>query len=241
MVMDDLKEGKFVIEDGVVSTLTPFTTLDKIEKELRKEVEANMTKSSGKEIVLKSLGSALEFFTENGWKIYNNMDEKDCFSFYIAAPFEGRKMRGKSTAENKVIEIYVPKGYLYMKIDIYTFPIIDGRISILPNVDNLSIRDMCKAQKYGNAYFGLHPHSMDNQTLCCGINLPYKYDLNIIVATIEACIKGSKSEKGSSIFDYNEADPATDIYYCKKGKETLKLHNKGKSDDEIWREILKIK
>lgn len=244
MVLDELNNGKFFIQDGIIYTLTPLTKIEKIEEEFKKEVESKVMKSTTKEAVLKTLGSAVEYFTENGWKISFIKDEPALFKFVIAAPFKGGEMVGLGEEygdgnRHKKCKIYIPSGYLGMEIEIRNFPHMTRRVLLFPNIKNKSLREL-RDDKYEDIYEGIHPHIVEvNNTLCNGLPDINKFNLDMIVSQIESCINGSKSHKGTSIWDYNRDSPASDINDCENGKLALELHEKGKTDDEIWKEVIK--
>lgn len=239
IVLDELKEGNFVINNGVISTVTPLTTIEKIEKEILKEIEGKIKRSKGKEIIVKMLGSAVEFFTDNGWKINYIDSGPNSVNLTIAAPFNGGVMKGTDRNTEEIYEIYIPSGYLAMKILCDDFPhISSSTIILLPNLKGVPIKELCK--KYYKTYYKVHPHYFPDGKLCHGLSITDKFDLNIIVAQIEACIKGSQNEnrRRSSILDYNAASPALPIHNCTKSIKAFKLHEKGVSDEKIWEEIL---
>ena len=243
MVLQDLKEGKFYVQDGVIYTLTPLTKIEKVEEELRKEIEVSMFKSSSKETLLKLLGSAIEYFTERGWKICILNEKPDNLHLVIAAPFNSGIIKGKGREDagdkNKTFQVYIPKGFLGFEILMSEFPKIMGRKTLLlPNISGISFRELCQNEKYRRAYRMVHPHILSENRLCDGLGSITKFDINVIVTHIEACINGSKIEK-TSLFDYNIISPATRIEDCVWGHTSYNMNKDGKTDDEIWKELIK--
>ena len=243
MVLNELYNGKFVVQNGVVSTLTPLTTIEKIEKEIRKEIEANLTKNSGKEAILKLLGSAIEYFTENGWKIHFINESPDELKLLIGCQFNGGVMKGNSREAEKnnkpsIFEVYIPSGYLCMYINVYDFPNIGCLVKLLPRYNNLTLKELYS--EHSNVYHTIHPHCFGsrNGDLCCGLILPTKFDIDLIVSQIKACVYGSKIKLGTSIWDYNRDSPACDIMDCITGQKAFEWHKVGLSDEEIWKKLL---
>lgn len=231
MVLKDLKEGKFVIENGVVSILTPLTTTEAIEKEMMKESEKTLKVEQSEELLAREMGKAIEFLTANNWKISFLKDKQ----LLIGAPFEGGVMKGKKGKEYKY---YIPKGYLIMRFYYDKFPSLNGKVFVLPNLKNKSLREIFEKSKIRGMFFRVHPHCLsDDGSLCAGISTPYKFDIDKIISLIKACIYGSKKKEGTSIWDYNPHGEITEITKCVKGKKAYELYKKGHSDDEIWTKI----
>lgn len=243
MVLQDLNEGKFYIQDGVIYTLTPLTKIEKVEEELKKEIEVKMFKSSSKETLLRLLGSAIEYFTERGWKICILNEKPDNLHLVIAAPFNSGIIKGNGRREdgngNKTFQVYIPKGFLGFEIQMADFPhIVARKTLLLPNIHGISFRELCKNEKYRRAYRMVHPHMLSENRLCDGLPFFQKFDINMIVSQIEACINGSKINK-TSLFDYNFESPAARIEDCVWGRTAYDMNKDGKSDDEIWKELTK--
>lgn len=232
MVLEELNSGKFHIQDGKIYSMTPITTLELVEREIRKEVANSITKNSTKEIILKMLGSAIEYFTENGWRI-SFLSEHPNLKLLIAAPFKGGIMRGSK--EGTQYKIYIPSGYLAMEIEINNFPFIRRIIRLLPELEGFSLRELF--DKYRESYQLVHPHLLDKNELCNGLPDLNKFNLDMIVAQIEACIDGG-SRSGTSIWSYNRDSPAVTLDNCKFGKKAYLLYKKKKTDQQIWNELL---
>lgn len=236
MVLEELKGGKFFVEEGIVYSMTPITKVDLIEKELTKEIEAKIIKNTLKESIFKMLGSASEYFTENGWKIIFISQESPNIELIIAAPFKGGIMDGEISDNEKKekIEIYIPGGYLGMRLTIGPFLAVSSRqVLLFPKLAKTNFKENIDNYKL---YLNVHPHIVSSGYLCNGLPELKKFDLNMVVAQIESCIKGTGDK--NSILDYNARSPATRIEDCKKAITTLKLHKQGKSDEEIWKKIL---
>lgn len=241
MVLQDLKEGKVYIQDGVVYTLTPLTKIEKVEEELRKEIEVRIVKSSSKESLLKLLGSAIEYFTEGGWKICILDENPEHLRIVIASPFNSGIIKGKGHEgnSNKNFQVYIPSGFLGFEIEMRNFPRIDSRKTLLlPKISGVSFRELCQNEKYRRAYRMVHPHILSENRLCDGLPLLPKFDINMIVSQIEVCIDGSKTDK-TSLFDYNFDSPATRIEDCVWGRTAYDMNKDKKTDDEIWKELIK--
>lgn len=236
MVLKDLKEGKFMVENGIVSTLTPLTTVETIEKEVRKEIEQRLSSGQSKELLARELGRAVEFLTANNWKV--TFLDNDIL--LVGAIFPGKIMKGTARygRRTKTYTIYIPKGYLVMEIHYESFPRIGGRILVLPYIEGKSLKDIHQTYNLRGLFYRLHPHCTDEGgDLCAGIDIPFTFDIDKIITTIKSCIHGSKKEKGTSIWDYNKDSPASPIQECDRGFNAYKLHKKKLSDDEIWKRI----
>ena len=242
MVLKELNGigNKFFIQEGVVYTLSSLTTLEQIEKEMKREIEANLTINSGKETLIKMLGSAIEYFTDKGWKVCFLDEKENNLHFVLAAPFVGGIMKGKGLTpgtENQNYEIYIPSGYLGMEIIIKEFPkMYHSCIRLLPNIQNMDFKSIFL--KYKNAYKMVHPHLLSDERLCSGLPQMPKFDINMVVSQVEACIKGGNTS-GTSLLDYNSSSPAVKIEDCTWGLKALKWHTDKKTDDDIWKELIK--
>lgn len=250
MIIDNLKNGRYVLEEGVVSTLTPITKIDDIEAELRKEIEAKMTEEINKEIVVREFGRVIGFITENNWKVFYPTGKAD--EVVIAAPFNGGEMvhtvkstkvdeSGKKETEEVIKNrIYIPCGYLTINMRIGAFPkISNSQYRIIPNLKNKTAKEIYTSYE-GGLFASIHPHT-NGDSFCSGLQNPEKFDINYIIELLRAGIVGSQKAKESSIWDYNGASPMNHIENCSVGKFALELFKKGLSDQEIWMRIMEKK
>lgn len=251
MILEGLKNGRYFVEEGIVSTLTPFTKIDDIEEELRKEIEDRMKGEINKEIVVREFGRVIGFITENNWKVF--YPDKKAETVVIAAPFNGGEMVNRvistqideETKEKKTIEVvkdrvYIPSGYLTIHLRIGNFPsITSSTYRIIPNLRGRTVEDVYNSEE-GELFLEIHPHT-DGLYLCSGLTQPSKFDIDYIIELLRAGILGSKKEKGSSIWDYNATSPLRNMETCKYGALALQLFEKGLSDQEIWNRIIEAR
>lgn len=235
-MFEELQNGKFVIIDGVIHTLTPLNNIKDIEDGAKREAEALIRSEMSSEQLIRELGRAGEFFTENGWRYYF-VDKKSMKHLILAAPFIGGEMGYKSN--ERKYTIYVPNGWLAMDITINQFPDMTGDWRIIPRITTEAMRDCFDG--YQSTFRKVHPHCFEDGRLCGGMEIEPKFDINLVVQRIKDCILGSKKETGTSIWDYNNDSPAVDIAECVYGRMALEMHKQKKTDDEIWREIIKAK
>lgn len=234
-MFEELYNGKFVIIDGVIHTLTPLNNIKDIENDAKKEAEAIVKGEMSSEQLIRELGRAGEFFTENGWRYYF-ADKKEMKHLIMAAPFKGGIMEHK--VNEREYKLYIPSGWLAMEIFIGEFPMMSADWRIVPRITTDTLRDCFN--KYKSSFYEVHPHCFEDGRLCGGMAIETRFDINLIVQRIKDCIVGSKKEKGTSVWDYNPDSPATSISRCAYGKFSYELH-KEKTDDEIWKEIIKGK
>ena len=235
MVLQEMKDGKLVIIEGIVHTLTPLNNIQDLEDEARKEVEAKVRSEMASEQLIRELGRAGEFFTENNWRYY--FIGGDTKHIFLAAPFEGGVMTHKKG--KREFKVYVPNGWLGLDMTLTNFPNIESNWRIVPRITTATLRGMYNEQK--STFAKVHPHCFNDGRLCGGMNPPHKFELNTVVQMIKDCIIGSKKEEGTSVWDYNELSPATNIGSCTYGKMAYILHKEGKNDDEVWGSIMKAK
>ena len=233
-MFEELKDGKFVLINGVIHTLTPLNSIEDIEDEAKKAVELKVRSEMASEQLIRELGRAGEFFLENGWK-YHFVN--GTAHFILAAPFEGGVMEHKDGARE--FQLYIPNGYMALDMSFNEFPNMNSQFRIMPKISNESLKETFA--KYSQTFRAVHPHCFAEGTLCSGMNSPHIFDINIVVQMLKDCIAGSAKKEGTSVWDYNPNSPATNIAQCTYGKMAFKLHSEGKSDDQIWEEIIKAK
>lgn len=233
MVLKELKDSNFVILQGVVHTLTPLNRIQDLEESAKEEIELKLRAEMESEMLVRELGRAGEFFLENGWKYFFLENNK---KLILAAPFDSGTMIHPDNEDEKV---YIPKGWAALDINVEDFPNISGQWRLIPRLKKFTLRETF--EKHPNTFYKLHPHCFDHGGLCGGMNPPNRFNIDIVVQILKNIIFGSKKEEGTSVWDYNPASPACAIESCVKGKIAKVLHKNGKTDEEVWREIIRLK
>ena len=234
MVMSELKEhGKLLLIEGVFYTMTPMGKVADIQKELETEIREDLKQEFTDGQVVRDIGMATEFLTTNNWK-FLYIDKKAGSEFVIGAPFNGGVMTDPTS---KTRAVYVPAGYMTLKIKIGTYPRMNGyEWRIVPRIKGVSFQQLMSGQFY-QMYYGVHPHTFREGNLCSGMPTPPQFSIDVIIEAIRSCINGSGKTK-SSILDYNPSSPANAIEACDYGIMAKKLFEEKKTDDEIWAAII---
>lgn len=241
-MIKEMKERKLFINEGVVYNLNPLTSVDKIITEIEKEVRDNLVKDDKDGRYLIELGRAVEFFTENDWKvIVNGNIVSICRKFEGRNCIRKRKIKDIKTKEENIINdsIYIPSGWMCLQINKqFNFQ----NVQMLPNSSLKGVRELLIDKKPEESHFSfrsLHPHAFENGGLCHGLSYSQFKGIDEVINVIKGLIYGS--EKGTSIWDYNPSSPSVNIENCIKGKYAFRLHQESKTDEIIWEGIMNKK
>lgn len=234
-MLEQLQEGTYVIINGVLHTLTALNNIKDLEVEARKEVEAKVKSEMSSEQLVRELGRAGEFFMENNWRYH--FVGGDAKKLVMVSPFEGGIMEHKR--DGREFKVYIPNGWVGLEMQFSSFPAMTSFWRVLPRKSNETMKEAFTEKQ--SLFRDVHPHTFTDGKLCGGMNPPTSFDINLVVQMIKDIVVGSKKEKGTSIWDYNADSPAQDINLCTYGKMGYDMHMKGRTDDEIWNEILKAK
>lgn len=251
-IIKDLKKHPCVIVEGVIHTLSPITTVDNMEKELTRQIEVRLKKSKTDELIQSELAKNIEFLTSNNFIVFFTLDNL-YDTLVIAKEFAGGIIEHKKREEenddddeeheDRIIttKVYVPDGYLGIRINIKEFPKIETcTYFIWPKIKSMSPKQSYIT--HGRFYREIHPHVHSDGRLCSGQKGVSIFSIDNIISTIDSAINGNINKDGTTatILSYNKHSPAINggITSCDKGIHAAELFEKYKDNDKVIKELI---